>query len=403
MKRILIIDESQGLRELAASLLKQDDIVIDTASNGLEGNTKIRSEIPDLIIMDMQLERMNYKTLLTNKKNNPNTSHIPVILLSSGHMSKKALIEAGKLGVRKFVAKPVTMESLLEAVSGILEVHTKLDKSPCAFDIHLKEDVVFVEVAIGLNTNKTELIKCKIKELIQFHKVRSPKVLLMLSDITFEEIDKNKLVTLIFDCMDGADLEDDEAMRVLTASDKIDRYIKAHYQLSDIAVFHDLESAMKGFVTTSREDFLFTEEEKSEKEAIDIRSYIPEEEADVDETALKIAVVDDDKIVHAVVRSVFKEYPWQKIFFTDGKEFLDAGGFEQYSAIILDLLMPQVSGFSVLETLKEGGFLEKVIVLTSSTKREDVLKVMSYGIKNYIIKPIEQKSLTDKVMEVLGL
>ncbi len=408
MKKILIIDESEAFRELAKKLCLQNHLEAHLAINGLDGNNKVRSVLPDLIIVEKDLTRMDSVTILKNKKSNPNTSNIPVIYVSKDAPSKDFLMRTIPLGVKKFLKKPASMEQLLAAISEVLHINTEVDNSPCVLEVRLNENILFVEVAMGLNRNRLEVVKYRIAELIKLHKVKNPLVLVMLTDIQFALPDRQKLTSLLQFCIEGAEIGDKE-IRVLTPSEDIKRYLNTHLELYDIKVENNLESVMAGFVNKSKDDLLFSENEKHEDEAINAtyrtleQSQVNPKESTVETPTTpkyKIAVVDDDKVVHAIIKSIFKQCNWDICYYRGGEEFINEPQINEFDLIILDLLMPGTDGFDVIAHLNKDMYT-KTIVLTSSTQRNDVMKVLSFGIKNYTVKPINGESLKAKAFEIL--
>lgn len=411
MKKILIIDESEAFRELAKTLCMQNNLEAHLAINGLDGNNKFRSVLPDLIIMEKDLTRMDSVTLLKNKVSNPNTKHIPVIFVSKESPSKAFLLKTVQFGVKKFLKKPVGMEGLLTAISEVLQIDTEVDDSPCVLEVRLNENILFVEVAMGLNRDRLEVVKYKIAELIKLNKVRDPLVLIMLTDIAFEASDKQKLTSLIHYCMEGAQIEDSK-IRVLTPSAEIRKYLNTHLELYDIVVEHSLEAVMMGFVNKSKDDLLFKENETHEGESINASYRTSEQAGEKRSTGtgnigksdpqnkIKVAVVDDDKVVHAIVKSVFKQCDWDIQYYLNGQDFILDPDLNDFDLIILDLIMPGLDGFEVISSL-DTNMYKKTIVLTSSTQRNDVMKVLSFGIKNYTVKPINSDSLKAKAFEIL--
>lgn len=409
MKKILIIDESEAFRELVEKLCNQNNLEAYMAINGLDGNNKIRSVLPDLIIIEKELSRMDSITLLKNKVSNPNTTNIPVIFVSKDAPSKSYLIKTIQFGVKKFLKKPIGMEGLLSAISEVLHIDTAVDNSPCVLEVRLNENIIIVEVAMGLNRNRLEVVKFKIAELIKLHKVRNPLILVMLTDIPFGISDRQKLTSLIHFCMEGAHI-DDTKIRVLTPSSDIRKYLNTHLELYDIKVENSLEAVMMGFVNKSKDDLLFSENKSHENESINAsyrtseqRVQEQKENNEEDEHIphrYRVAVVDDDKVVHAIVKSVFKQCDWEMCYYTSGQEFILEPQINTFDLIILDLLMPEVDGFEVISNMDPSMF-PKTIVLTSSTQRNDVMKVLSYGIKNYTVKPINGENLKSKAFEIL--
>ena len=408
MKKILIIDEAKAFRDLVEKLCIERQIEYHQAINGLDGNNKIRSVLPDLIIMEQTLTRMDSITLLKNKKSNPNTTNIPVIYVSKETPSKGLLMQTIPLGVKKFLRKPMSMETLSAAISEILHIDVETDTTPCVLEVRLNENILFVEVAMGLNRNRLEIVKYKIEELIKLHKVKNPLVLIMLTDIPFGSQDRQKLTSLIQFAMEGANI-DDSKIRILTPSAAIKKYLNAHLELYDVIVEDSLDKAMHGFVNKSKDDLLFKENEAHEDETINVtyrttgdRVETNSQDSDVinDIPPIKVAVVDDDKVVHAIIKSVFKQQNWELCYYMSGDEFLNDPNKYEFDLILLDLIMPGTDGFKVISNLDKK-ILPKIVVLTSSTQRNDVMKVLSFGIKNYTIKPINGESLKTKAIEVI--
>lgn len=407
-KKILIIDESEAFGNLVKELCQNNNLESHWAINGLDGNNKIRSVLPDLIIVDTDLSRMDLITLLKNKKSNPNTTNIPVILVSKENPSKDFILKTVAFGVKKFLKKPIGMEGVLSAVSEVLHINTEVDNSPCVLEVRLNENIIFVEVAMGLNRNRLEVVKYKIAELIKLHRVKNPQVLLMMTDIPFNMPDRLKLTSLIHFCIEGAHI-DDSKIRILTPSEEIKSYLAGHLEFYDIKVEDTLEQVMMGFVNKTKDDLLFNEDKHAD-EAINANyrttsqemvgeGDIKDQEV-VHEPNYKIAVVDDDKVVHAIVKSVFKAFPWEIHYFTSGEDFLKGSDIYSLDLVILDLLMPGMSGFDVLENIDKEHY-NKIVVLTSSSQRNDVMKVLSYGVKNYMVKPINGENLKAKALELL--
>ncbi len=413
MKKILIIDEAEAFRKLAEKLCIQNNLEPYLAINGLDGHSKMLNIVPDLIIMEKDLSRMDSLAILAKKKANPNTSHIPVIFVSKEAPDKNFLMQTIPLGVRKFLKKPMGMETLIVAISDILHIDTDVDQSPCVLEVRLNENILFVEVAMGLNRNRLEVVKFRMAELIKLHKVKNPLVLLMLTDIPFGISDRQKLTSLIHYCMEGANI-DDTKIRILTPSSDIKKFLKTHLELYDILVANSLDKIMYGFVRKTKDDLLFSKNKSHEDETINVnyRSESSISENDTDDDAVvesvpsvtqnkkRIAIVDDDKVVHAIVKSVFKQLDWEICCYLGGEDFLKEPEIDDFDLVILDLLMPGVDGFEVLENMDKAMF-RKTIVLTSSTQRNDVMKVLSFGIRNYSVKPINGESIKMKALEIL--
>ena len=82
-KKILIVDDDLTLREMYEERLKYDGFVVIGASDGEEAVQKIKQEMPDLILLDVMMPKMNGIDVLRAIRCDDNTKHIPVIILTA--------------------------------------------------------------------------------------------------------------------------------------------------------------------------------------------------------------------------------------------------------------------------------------------------------------------------------
>lgn len=89
---------------------------------------------------------------------------------------------------------------------------------------------------------------------------------------------------------------------------------------------------------------------------------------------------------------------------TDGSEAIEKLKSRQYAAILLDLLMPGVDGYAVLDFLKENrpDLLPRVLVVTASLSTRHMQKVKEYGVFGVIPKPFEVDVLHATVHQAAG-
>jgi CheY-like chemotaxis protein len=87
---------------------------------------------------------------------------------------------------------------------------------------------------------------------------------------------------------------------------------------------------------------------------------------------------------------------------TDGGDAVEKLTTRQYAAILLDLLMPHVDGYAVLDHLKHQrpDLLRRVLVVTASLSAKQMQRVREYGVFGVIAKPFEVDALQSAVHEV---
>jgi CheY-like chemotaxis protein len=119
LKRILIVDDVELFIQFQISLLGSRNFDIHTARTGAEGLEKARSLKPDLILLDMFMPDMNGDDVCRTLKKDPQTSGIPVVIISSGsaEASRSATLAAGCDGL---LYKPVRKDVLMSVVKQLL-------------------------------------------------------------------------------------------------------------------------------------------------------------------------------------------------------------------------------------------------------------------------------------------
>jgi two-component system OmpR family response regulator len=118
---------------------------------------------------------------------------------------------------------------------------------------------------------------------------------------------------------------------------------------------------------------------------------------------VKILYAEDDifmqkLIVHALVR-----LGYEVTTVDDGLEALEAIESEDFNLIILDLFMPKMSGFEVIEIIRDEKKLRTPILIISRNHLDDTIqKAYTAGANDYIVKPFQPEDLVIKVTRLLA-
>jgi two-component system, sensor histidine kinase and response regulator len=120
MKRILVIDDEEWLREMVQMALAQKGFDVVEAENGAVGIDKARKELPDLILCDVNMEKVDGYLTLTALRNQPATAAIPFILMT-GRADNAGLRHGMELGADDYLAKPFTIQELYATVEARLK------------------------------------------------------------------------------------------------------------------------------------------------------------------------------------------------------------------------------------------------------------------------------------------
>jgi two-component system OmpR family response regulator len=118
-------------------------------------------------------------------------------------------------------------------------------------------------------------------------------------------------------------------------------------------------------------------------------------------TTARVLVVDDDASVRATVADSLRLAGYTAIEATDGAAAVDLATRESYDLVILDVNMPRVDGFTVLEKLRRRKADLPVIMLTARGEREDVVRGLKLGADDYVRKPFGLEEFLLRVSAVL--
>ena len=117
----------------------------------------------------------------------------------------------------------------------------------------------------------------------------------------------------------------------------------------------------------------------------------------------KILIVDDEPNIIMSLEYTFKKSNFKVFIARDGQEALDILETETPDAIILDVMMPNVDGYTTIQEIKKQEKLNqcKVIFLSAKTNPADIEKGLSLGADAYVTKPYSIKKLVQQVEELL--
>jgi len=117
------------------------------------------------------------------------------------------------------------------------------------------------------------------------------------------------------------------------------------------------------------------------------------------ESKIKILAIDDDKIIHSVIRKSLNEDNLEISFAKDGEEGLEKANTDTPDIIILDIEMPGKNGFEVCEALRSSDQTKDipVIFLSSDSTLRSRMQGYEVGADDYLVKPFEKENLYAKI------
>ena len=119
-EKILIIDDQPEITDLIRFILKKQNYESVIAFNGLEGLSKARSEMPDLILLDITMPDMSGYEVCEKLKLDPATAQIPIIMLTARDMGED-FEKAMEKKADWYITKPFDPKHLLKRIAYLLQ------------------------------------------------------------------------------------------------------------------------------------------------------------------------------------------------------------------------------------------------------------------------------------------
>lgn len=120
MPTVLFVDDNRVVRELMKVYLVGQAVSVLEATDGVEALAVIQKHLPDLIVADLRMPRLDGLALCSTLRNTPRTRGIPVLILTSNPTSEQALA-CLRAGASEVLAKPIDPPTLFSAMSRALQ------------------------------------------------------------------------------------------------------------------------------------------------------------------------------------------------------------------------------------------------------------------------------------------
>jgi len=116
--RVLVVDDEDEVRRIAADLLAAEGFIVTTASDGMEALARLAGDSPDIIVLDVQMPRLDgLGTLERVKTEAPNVA----VIMVTGHADVATAVSAMRLGAYDFMLKPLMLEDFVPTVQRAME------------------------------------------------------------------------------------------------------------------------------------------------------------------------------------------------------------------------------------------------------------------------------------------
>ena len=117
---VMVVDDSITMRKVTGRVLERHEYEVSTAKDGVDAIEKLHERVPDLMLLDIEMPRMDGYELATHMKADPRLRDVPIIMITS-RSGDKHRQRAFDIGVDRYLGKPYQEADLLVQISEVLE------------------------------------------------------------------------------------------------------------------------------------------------------------------------------------------------------------------------------------------------------------------------------------------
>ncbi|MCR5762474.1 MAG: response regulator [Treponema sp.] len=411
MKNVLAIDASLHFFDFLKNQLSLQQVTLEYADSAKNAYTKMASLDTDLIIIDVDVNFSAVIEFLKRKLNDPNAKNIPIITIGREDYRKK-ITPLIYYGVLKFFPKPAKFDKLFRVIGQFLGTNFEADTTNCILETHVTDETIFIEIAFGLNRAKIAMLRFKITQCIKECNIKHPKVLILLSNMELTFMDTTNIVYLFDNILEDFSISN-KNITIVTDSEFVNELVKGRPEYSRIKVTNCLTSVIDEImgqfagmdhIETITEKLLIPNKTTAVAE-LDSRFS-----TDYDGSIMKIsdnggivniAIVDDDPIIQKILQVSFEKAGADTFVFSSGVSFLNSIPDHEYDIIILDIFIPDMNGFDILHNLQHRNYDASILIYSQATNKEYVIKALTMGAKNYLVKPQKPGLVVSTAFEML--
>jgi DNA-binding response OmpR family regulator len=387
---VMVVEDEVVQRTIMTAQLRQAGHTPVAVTCGEDVIAAARSSRPDVILLDVELPGIDGYAVCTLLKADPALAGIPVAFLSA-HGSVDARLNGLSHGADDFLTKPVDPRELALRLQLLTKRRQPLD-ARATFTV-LSYDA-FCDLARG----EVQRDRCALS-LIRTPVGKAADVATFTRDEIRRrdlcgEYDRSHVIVLLPDTGGAAARE-----RVGSIVEKCRAHgldgVYAGIAASPTAGSRTLEQ----LVDEADEAVAIA---RYENQAAAQRPDGPRKEMATPALPALVLVADDDPDVIRIVDSHLAAGGYRRVLTFDGSRTLEEVRAQRPDVLVLDLMMPRMTGFDVLAGLRDmGESRPRVIVLSARGREEDVIRAFSLGADDFIAKPFNPQELLARITRLL--
>jgi two-component system, cell cycle response regulator len=389
--RILIVEDEPVQRAIIAAQVKAAGHAATTVASGEETVAAAHAARPDIILLDVELPGINGYEVCGLLKADPALAAIPIAFLSA-HAGVEDRLTGLSRGADDFLTKPIDPRELALRLQ-LLDKRRQPSPEVGSRDV-LTYELFRDRAGAEIRRERASLA------LIRTPADRSSEVATILRDeIRRRDLcayyDRSHVLALLPDTGGAA------------ARDRIAAIVEKCRAAGMPAVYAGIAaSATGGSHTLER---LIEEADEAlataryENHSAALRADGPRAEAPEQGAAAPLVLVaDDDPDVVRIVDAHLGSGGYRRVLAFDGTRTLEEVRAQRPDVVVLDLMMPRLTGFDVLASLREmGESRPRVIVLSARGREDDIMRAFNLGADDFMVKPFNPQELVARVARLV--
>jgi len=328
MKEVLLIDPSDSFRDFVTDQLTQQQVNTTIAYGDRDSFSKILTGNPNLIIIEAQNGLEDLQDFFKQKLLDPNARTIPIIICGP-LIDQKKKVTLTQFGVIKYFTRPIKYDVFFGEISKALKQKFFIDDTKCSIEVHVHNDIVFIELANGLNREKISILKYKLSEIFYRNDIKNPKIVLLISNIELNFMDAPNIEYLMDKILSNPRVTP-QNVKILSFNSFVKQLIKGHEQYEDIQVTNDITKILNEFMYDVGNDeiadivdtTLLKPNGNSRVGDFSMHFYsevtkLKKDNSDPD-SSIKIAIIDSDLTTCKTLYRTFNAINAQTTLFTNG-------------------------------------------------------------------------------------
>ena len=445
---ILVVDDEVSVTQIIKYQLREFGFRnIKIQSESISSVSEITEASPDLILLDIDMKPVSGFLVLQMMRADERTHHIPVIVLTALD-DEKTRVAALNLGANDVISKPASVSELVARVHNTLATKVYRDQN-IDFALRLKSDVL-IDPPTGIANRLAFEFEVK-RRVLEFNRTQNPLTLLLieLTNLAWlqAEFDSRTLDSVLKQfaaelskIVRGSDLVariDHHQFGVVlpSSSSYLTKHVvlraqqiiaKQEFQVGEETVslrgkvtiesMNSEDDDAAAFVDRVERSLRRSEQVTVVESNVELDAIVPDPTAsEAGETYNKspeisalrnarIAIVDDEPATVALAKKYLESGGFKNfICVVDSAEAVDRIRRERADVVLLDLRMPGIDGFDILQAIRRDERNQNVPILFFSADSDDAnkIKALNMGATDYLKKPINECELLARVRNSL--